>query len=668
MFRLVFTTLILVFNAIQFSHAEGLTHSLSGIDIYAKPKPPNQIETDEITFNASVIRRQDFAHKSTNLAELIQQQTGSWVRSTGGSGSFSQVSLRGSAPHQTVVYLDGVRLNSANGASVDLSQIPLDNIEKITLYKGSAPLQFGQIFQGGVIHIETRQYSQAPLTQLNTEVASDGFYKLGLFHSNQWKKGHYLLNLSRQQAKNNFRFTHDNGTPLNPYDDRKERRHNAQTQLDNLLIKADYQQNASQTLSAQFSWSEGQQHLPNRQNSINNQAQFSRLNQQLQLSFHQQQLGASKWDSSSELILTTTEEHYLDPKAFIGLGKQDNRYLTDSLQVRQYFSSPFDLGELYVQAKFNIELQQESYQSIHQTFNTSVLVSDDNQQHQRQTLNLGLELPSHYQKLTFVPTLRWQQLTDQADSHTSHNLSTRDQDFTGNLGFNYQLSSQLNIKANIAKAVRQPSFYEKYSDRGYVLGNPNLKKETAFNRDLGFEWRLGHHQAWWQQFNLSSSLFLNDVKDIIVMTYDARGIGRATNLESARLLGLELSSQLKTRQQTELSLNYTQTHSLTQDNYSAFDQKKLANIPPKKLSINLSQGLKKWRGYYEYLYAEGSFYDRANLLPIANTHLHNLGISYQQRRWLASFEVKNLLDTNHQDFNGYPKPGKSFHLKLQYQP
>lgn len=643
------------------------SHDFANIHVLSDRANPNMVHNDEITLNSRIIERAEFEHKATNLGELIQQQTGTWVRSSGGSGSFSQLSLRGASTHQTVIYLDGVRLNSANGASVDLSQIPVTNIERITIYKGSAPLQFGQIFQGGVVHIETRSHNINQANQITTETASYGFYNVGLSHGKKFQQGNYLLNLTHQQVDNNFHFIHDNGTPLNPYDDRKERRNNAQTKMDNILLKADYDFSPKQTLTTQLTWNDSRQNLPNRQNSPENNAQFSRNVQQWQIGLHQHQVKGSNWDSSSELSFLNTEERYLDDQAFIGLGRQDNRYNSRNMQLRQYLSTPFDLSQLYAQVKLNLEYQHETYQSLYRSFNQSDLVSDTDKRHERQTLNFAVELPAQYHKFKFVPTLRWQQLNDQADATSPTNQSTKDQDVTGNLGMSYQVNSNLSLTANIAKAVRQPSFYEKYADRGYVLGNPNLKKETAQNRDIGFDIQHHHLQAWWQLFTFDGKLFLNDVQDIIVMTYDARGIGRATNLSSARILGLEISTHLLTRNKTEIDFNYTQIESVTQDSYSGFNNKAIANTPPKKLSIRLKQGFQEWRFYYEYLFSEGSFYDRANLLKIDDKHLHNLGVTYQTKTWLATAEAKNLLDKNYQDFNGYPTPGKSYHLKLQYK-
>ena len=52
------------------------------------------------------------------------------------------------------------RMNSAGGGSVDLSAIPLYNVDRVEIYKGNIPSEFGGSGSGGVIHIITNKAKQ----------------------------------------------------------------------------------------------------------------------------------------------------------------------------------------------------------------------------------------------------------------------------------------------------------------------------------------------------------------------------------------------------------------------------------------------------------------------------------------------------------------------------
>lgn len=91
-----------------------------------------------------------------DLAELIQTTPGVTVTRSGGPGAPARASIRGSAAAQVLVLLDGVPVNSALTGEADLSQIPLENAERVTVRAGSQSSRFGARALAGVIEVETR--------------------------------------------------------------------------------------------------------------------------------------------------------------------------------------------------------------------------------------------------------------------------------------------------------------------------------------------------------------------------------------------------------------------------------------------------------------------------------------------------------------------------------
>ena len=98
---------------------------------------------------------QDF--KALDLAEVLRLYAGLSVSRTGGVAQPAQLSVRGSEPNQTVVLVDGIRINSGNTGLAALQDIKLEMVERIEIIKGAQSALYGSGATGGVINIITRQ-------------------------------------------------------------------------------------------------------------------------------------------------------------------------------------------------------------------------------------------------------------------------------------------------------------------------------------------------------------------------------------------------------------------------------------------------------------------------------------------------------------------------------
>lgn len=88
----------------------------------------------------------------------------SLARAYGGPGSLITPSIRGSTAEQVLVLLDGVPLNSAFAGTVDLSTIPIDDVERIEILRGPFSAIYGSAALGGVISIITRRAARPSVT------------------------------------------------------------------------------------------------------------------------------------------------------------------------------------------------------------------------------------------------------------------------------------------------------------------------------------------------------------------------------------------------------------------------------------------------------------------------------------------------------------------------
>jgi len=109
----------------------------------------------------TVIDRQQIeASGATHVTEVLRGQGGVQINDLYGDGSRASVGMRGfneSAGSNTLVLIDGRRLNNPDIASPDLNSIALDDVERIEIVQGSAGVLFGDQAVGGVINIITRK-------------------------------------------------------------------------------------------------------------------------------------------------------------------------------------------------------------------------------------------------------------------------------------------------------------------------------------------------------------------------------------------------------------------------------------------------------------------------------------------------------------------------------
>ncbi len=116
---------------------------------------------NEVPANVKVITRDEIANSSSNnIPEVLSQIGGLNVRGS----SLGQLSLDATvdmggygvtANSNTLILIDGQRLNPIDSLGVNWQSIPIDSIERIEIVQGGASVQYGNGAVGGVINIIT---------------------------------------------------------------------------------------------------------------------------------------------------------------------------------------------------------------------------------------------------------------------------------------------------------------------------------------------------------------------------------------------------------------------------------------------------------------------------------------------------------------------------------
>lgn len=126
--------------------------------------------------STSVITADDIAHSpAQTVQEIIAQTPGVQLKSLFGgvNGAGTSVDLRGFgafASANTLVLINGRRLNDLDLAGVDLSTIPRDSIARIEITRGnSGAVLYGDNAVGGVINIVTKTGTSGPPVAMRVE-------------------------------------------------------------------------------------------------------------------------------------------------------------------------------------------------------------------------------------------------------------------------------------------------------------------------------------------------------------------------------------------------------------------------------------------------------------------------------------------------------------------
>lgn len=623
------------------------------------------VDVEATSTFCTVIERDQFESKMEGLAEVIEKEAGIQVRQSGGLGSFSTMTLRGSTSEQVMIYLDGILLNDASGGGVDLSNISLSDVAAIEIYRGSAPINFGRSSIGGVVNIKTFR-SQKTL-DMNASAGYGSFHTRSFSGFINHKPGNwdYLVSVDYLDSDNDFEFTYDNQTQYNKADDRTVKRNNARLDQSNILAKLGY--DAEDNLRVDFShhWFSKDQGLPRFNNSPEADTTLDTEYHISTLKLTADNLTSLGINTSTKIDYTRKTEEYDDSQGDIGLGHQRLRYDTDKYGGSTYLETISDANVL----SMTIDAHRETYAP------KNLLSSSDLDKSRRDQLSAGLQyrVALLQDQIMITPVLRYSHIKDKLsptedflDNSPEDKTAKTDDYFLPQIGIDFRPLPWLTVKSNLGRYQRQPTFFELFGDRGFFLGNDDLAAEEGTNFDLGLEcsWQIDSSPI--TGISLGAVYFRNNVDDLITRVYDARGIGRSENISGSLINGVEAQGRINFCRYFTLTVNATLQDTENQSHIPAFDGKQL---PGRFESSYLGRLEAKYSGvkvFLEHLSENDMYYDTANLLKAAVKEEFNAGVSWLYKAVLISLEAKNLADNQYEDFNGYPLPGRSFTFKIKY--
>lgn len=538
---------------------KGDTIKLPTLHVVGKDKT-QRLREGALSVNAVNIAEK--ANVLNNVADIINRTSGVKVRADGGMGSDFDLTINGLSGNSIRYFIDGVPLDT-KGSAIKLSDLPVNLIQRIEIYKGVVPSSLGTDALGGAVNIITRQEQKNYLDASYT-IGSYGTHQLNL--NGQYVEKHTGLILRPMVAYN---YSKNNYTmkEVEVWDEAK--REFVKTERDRF-------HDAYSSFMGQIElgfmnkwWTD----------AFFVSASYTKTNKELQTGATQSRvIGAAERDSKAWNIAARYQKHsFLLPKLDIKLSAShtwDNSVTTDSAR-RQYdwngdyvvtsrnetngrepfirhYTRPLTVAMLNLGYTFNEQHQID--------FNYS-LTRIGNKQSDELIKNFDTTndaLTKHILALTYNQSLfnsrmhniffvkeyinhLWTEQSylsfitnsaDMAGASTSNNLGA-------GVGLRYEFMPQLAVKASYERSIRLPMARELLGNATNVYPNLALKPEESNNWNLGvygtFNMKNGIHSL---SYDING--FIRDVDNYIQPSVSEKeGMIQYGNLAAIKVAGIE---------------------------------------------------------------------------------------------------------------------------------
>mgnify|MGYP005627356981 FL=1 len=543
---------------------------------------------------------------ATNVAELLQQTIGIDIRRRGVSGVQGDLYIRGGGFDQTLLLIDGMKMDDAQTGHHTLNMIlPLYLIERIEIIRGPAARIFGQNAFNGAINIITKEVKGEKRT------ANIDFRELS-FGSYGQKNFALTSSIISEKIKSIFSFS------INKSDGY---RHNTDFSNANYFNKTSFKTKSS-PIDLISSFSQRKFGANGFYASPSATEQYEETQASL--------LGISTVIQSENLIIK--------PRIYWKRGQDMYIYIRDNPSVYR---------NLHKTNKISAELSGSYISDLGVTgfgldLSTVNITSNNLGEHKRNTANAFIDhtFELFNGNLSVSPGIAISYFSD---------LSFHS--FPG-IDLGYHLSSNFKLYSNIGKTYRIPTYTDLYYSDRTTIGNENLNPEQATSTELGIKFNDS-------QFNFSASLFSRKSKNIIdYVKENENDLWKAVNIRSLNTKGFELDLSYdfsKSSSSSSFGLGYS---NLNDDSY-------VSNINYSKYSLNSIKNhfISNLNLTYFKKITHSTIFKYVKRSDGSNYSVLDSKISFRS----FFVNVNNILDAVYSETNLVPMPGKNVLLGFSYR-
>lgn len=468
-----------------------MSFNLNDIVVTATKFPKNANETAKVL---TIIDEEQLSRSAgKDVSQLLNEQVGLVVTGANSNpGKDKGVSLRGAGSSYTLILLDGIPVNdpSGVGGAFDLRLLPVDQIERIEILKGSQSTLYGTDAIAGVINIITKKKGDKPL---------GGFAALSYGSYNTFK-GTVGVSGSAQKIDYNVGYTRYNTDGISEAKD--------QTGTGN-FDKDGYSQDAFQ---ANLGFSATQKL------SLKPYFRYNNFNGK----YDDGAFSDSKKDNyTSNLLNTGMSAQYRLTRGSVnfmyGYDKTDRKFDSDFGPL--VFKGRFQHTEVFLNYDLSKHVQLLtglSFQNIHMIDTTAT------------EKNPTVTIRSPYASLFFKnPGGLSVEIGGRYNSHSKYGNN-----FTYSFNPSYLLNKQIKLFLNLSTGFKTPTLGQLFGQYG---PNPDLKPEKSKNLEGGVQFFNTR-----KNFDVRLTSFQRDLTDVIYFSFDPVTFqSKYINLNKQRDYGFE---------------------------------------------------------------------------------------------------------------------------------
>lgn len=581
--------------------------------VYSASK--NFVSATNVTDNVNILTSQEMEFQGmTTISDALDSIPGISLTRSGGLGTTSSIFMQGLANKYTLVLIDGVRYNDpTNTSGSDISNILIDDIERIEVIKGAQSGVWGADAAAGVINIITKKAKPGTYASVGVEAGSYKYKSLNTSLSHRTLTYDIMLSALRV-TQDGFTAQAPKGKNLDQYEDDAYRN-------TTINLKTGYWINPNNRIEFGY-------------HDINSLAHYdSNTPSSIARADYKSKSGYLKYKSyiGSHTVEATISQAYFNSKQLDATsGINSSTGTTPSVEVKDTFrynkDSSLVIGAIYEKRKVEY-----------------IEIASNKESKDDTSKSIYLNNTYRYDNLVLSQALRYD------------NFSDFDNKLTGKLGAKYLFSDNFNIYVNVGNGYKTPNIMDMIN----IWGNSNfdLQPEKIKSINVGLEYS-----------GLNINIFRNEIENMIAWESAVwPALGRNVNVEgTSTFKGIEFSYQQVVFDKLLLGVNYTYT--VAKDS----SKQRLIRRPKHQFGLNASYELTKKLA----LNANGTYIGSredsdfstwpATPVETGKYFVANAKVDYKiNKTWSTYFKVDNILDKKYQTTYGYATPERSFYLGVK---
>ena len=595
-------------------------YSLDTMVITATRTP---VEAFDANANISVIMSKDIERQHyMDIKEAVRNAQGVTITDYGRAGYENSNALRINGTDKVIILVDGVRISQSQVNPLASTQfVPIENVERIEVLKGSASALYGADAKGGVVNIITKQ-PDGINTKLIASGGNFGQEEYSFIHQGKSKNLSYRINAKKRlldDAKDG------NGDVIPRY-------------LDGETLGFEVKNTFSEGTDVTVSYDKYQSDYMyddkfyggNITKGHNNNDAWSVIYNQKINDNMSNQLSVKRLGYDSEYGNDTYTSISYDIKSFV---------INDQFSAKLSDNHNLIIGAYY-------QNDDVDYKNIYPTTPPSLIKT--------KIISKALFLQENWDitdKWNFNTGLRY-------DKH-----SIAGNAFTPKFNLGYKADDKNNYYVSYGRFFVAPGVSNYYHGR---YGNPNLKPEKGYSVELGYNHKFD------DSFESAVHLFNRKSNDSI-----GYWSGKYNNITEEKAKGVDIQLRKFFNENFSTSLGYTWITTEEKTPVTGAESKNINGYLPKHaVNIGIAYNDEKWNAGIDVRGALNRKGKYDGFFPCNNYWIVDTAVNYQATKNIKFFgKVNNLFDKFYAEHSAasskkpedfYAMPGRTFILGMEY--